>query len=213
MLRADLHVHTCYSPDSNSTLDEIIERCENTGINCLAICDHGSIQGALALEKIAPFKIVIGEEILTPYGDVIGLFLTSELPAKLPLEDAIKRIKAQCGIVCIPHPFDRLRNSAFCNKEKLICIIKDIDIIEVFNARSITPGANRRAKHLAEKYNKPASAGSDAHSIREIGHTYVNLPEFSDKSEFLLSLKAGTIVGRKAGPFVHFLSTKNRMGK
>ncbi len=213
MLRADLHVHTCYSPDSNSTLDEIIERCENTGINCLAICDHGSIQGALALEKIAPFKIVIGEEILTPYGDVIGLFLTSELPAKLPLEDAIKRIKAQCGIVCIPHPFDMLRNSAFCNKEKLLCIIKDIDIIEVFNARSMTPGANRRAKHLAEKYNKPASAGSDAHSIREIGHTYVNLQEFSDKSEFLLSLKAGTIVGRKASPFVHFLSTKNRMGK
>lgn len=212
MLKADLHVHTCYSPDSSSPLDEIIERCTETGINCLAVCDHGSIQGALALKEIAPFKVIIGEEILTPYGDVIGLFLSSELPAKLPLEDAIAGIKAQDGFVCIPHPFDIFRNSSFCNKGKLISIMADIDMIEVFNARSITPGAGKKSWKLVKQYNKLAGAGSDAHSVNEIGYTYIDLPEFNDREEFLLSAQKGTIVGHKSSPFVHLISTRNKIG-
>ncbi len=211
MLKADLHVHTCFSPDSATSPEEIVDRCLETGINCLAVCDHGAIGGGLALQKIAPFKIVVGEEILTPFGDVIGFFLSDELPGKLPLEDAIYRIKEQGGIVCIPHPFDYLRSSSFCNKGKLVSVLPDIDMIEVFNARSITPGAGKQARHLINKYGKLASAGSDAHTMSELGSTYIEMPDFNDRDEFLASVAAGTIVGRRSSPLVHLVSTKNRI--
>lgn len=205
-----MHVHTLYSADSTTPLEAIIDRCNETSINCLAICDHGSIQGALALQTMAPFKVVIGEEILTPYGDILGLFMSQELPGKMTLEDAIFNIHQQNAIVCVPHPFDFFRNSSFCNRSKLLYHISDIDMIEVFNARSRTPYAEKKAKKLLLQYSKLASAGSDAHTASEIGSTYIEMPDFETKEEFLLSVSAGTIVGHKSNPFVHLVSTKNK---
>ncbi len=194
------------------SLEQIIARCLEVGINCLGIADHNTIAGALKMKEIAPFSIIVGEEILTSDGEVIGFFLSQEIPSKLSMEETIARIKAQDGLVCIPHPYDRLRLSVF-RDQVFDDIMPEVDIIEVFNARSLSPGSSTRAWQLAQKYGKPASAGSDAHTLPEIGNAYVEMPEFNGKDEFLASLAKGKISGNKSNPTVHFASTWDRLKK
>jgi predicted metal-dependent phosphoesterase TrpH len=212
MLKADLHTHTLYSPDSNNSLDDIIKQCLKIGINCLAICDHGTVEGALKLQSIAPFKIIVAEEILTPYGEIMGMFLKETIPSHISPEEAIKRIREQGGLICIPHPFDKFRSSAF-QRAGLEPIKGHIDIIEVYNAREL-PFQNRKlALEFAQKNNFRRSAGSDAHAISEIGKTYIEMPEFDGKETFLKALDQGKIVGRSLSPLVHFTSVKNKIMK
>ena len=194
------------------TLEQIIARCLKIGINCLAITDHNTIAGALRMKEMAPFPIIVGEEILTSDGEVIGLFLSQEIPSKLSIEETISQIKAQDGLVCIPHPYDRLRLSIFKN-QIFESIMPEVDIIEVFNARSLSPNSSTRAWHLAHKYGKLASAGSDAHTPSEIGNAYVEMPKFTGKGEFLASLAQGKISGNKSNPTVHFASIWARLKK
>ena len=212
MIKADLHIHTAYSMDCTMSLEEIVVRCLEVGINCLAVADHNTIAGALKLKEIAPFPIIVGEEILTLDGEVIGMFLSQEIPSKLPITETVAQIKAQDGLVCIPHPCDRLRLSVFRN-QVFEDIMPEVDIIEVFNARSLSPGSSARAWQLAQKYGKLASAGSDAHTLSEIGNACVEMPEFDGKDEFLASLAKGKISGNKSNPTAHFVSTWTRLKK
>jgi predicted metal-dependent phosphoesterase TrpH len=209
LIHADLHVHTEYSNDSATTLDQVIEQCLQSGINCVAIADHGTIRGAIKLKSMAPFYVIVAEEIMTPYGEVMGLFLEEEVPNHLSLEETVKCIKDQGGLLCIPHPFDRVRLSAFKAKG-LKKVMPSVDIIEVYNSRSLTPGNELRANQLADRYGTLKSAGSDAHTPQEIGHAYVKLQGFETKNEFIESLGQGRIVGRKSSPLVHFTSTVNK---
>ena len=212
MLRADLHVHTHYSIDSASQLEQIIERCLEVGINCLAIADHNTITGALKLKVMAPFPIIVAEEIMTSSGEIIGLFLGEEIPSKLPVEEAIAQIKAQNGLVCIPHPYDTFRLSRLKNR-LFETIMPQVDIVEVFNSRSLSSGNSYKAQQLANKYSKLVSAGSDAHTPSEIGHAYIEMPEFSEKDDFLQSLAQGKIIGHRSNPLVHFASTWAKLRK
>lgn len=211
-MKADLHIHTAYSVDSSTPLEQIIEHCLEIGINCLAIADHNTIKGALKMKEIAPFPIIVAEEILTSGGEVIGLFLEEEIPSKLPIEKAIARIKEQDGLVCIPHPYDTLRFSAF-RSQSFQAIMPQVDIIEVFNARSLFQSSSNKAKLLAHKHKKLASAGSDAHTVPEIGRAYVEMPEFSGRGDFMASLSKGTVFGRRSNPLVHFATTWARLKK
>ncbi len=213
MLKADLHVHTLYSMDCATSLEQVITRCLDIGINCIAIADHGNITGALKMKKLSPFPIIVAEEILTPCGEIMGMFLTEEIPSRLSVEETIQRIKTQNGVVCIPHPYDNLRQSAFNNSKALEEIMPFVDVIEVFNARSLMPGAKTKAQRLAQKFGKLASAGSDAHTAAEIGNAYIEMPEFNDKDGFLKSLGQGQIFGHKSNPLVHLASTRNKFRK
>jgi predicted metal-dependent phosphoesterase TrpH len=194
------------------SLEQIITRCLEVGINCLAVADHNAIDGALKLKEIAPFHIIVSEEILTLNGEIIGMFLSQEIPGKLSMEETIARIKAQGGLVCIPHPYDRLRLSVFRN-QVFEHIMPGVDIIEVLNARSLSPGSSSRAQQLVQKYGKLASAGSDAHTPPEIGNAYVEMPDFNSKDKFLASLAKGKICGNKSNPAVHFSSIWARFKK
>lgn len=194
------------------SLEQVITRCLEIDINCLAVTDHNTIAGALKVKEMAPFPIIVGEEILTSSGEIIGLFLTEEIPSRLPIEETIFRIKAQGGLVCIPHPYDRLRLSVLRN-QSIDSIISDVDIIEVFNARDLAPNSSTKAWHIIHKYGKLASAGSDAHIPSEIGNAYIEMPEFNGKNEFLLSLAQGKIYGNKSNPVVHLASTWARLKK
>ena len=109
LLKADLHIHTEYSMDCNMPLKKIINRCLETGVNCIAIADHGTIEGALKMQTIAPFPVIVAEEILTLHGEIMGMFLTEGIPSGLSVEQTMSRIKAQGALVCIPHPFDIFR--------------------------------------------------------------------------------------------------------
>ncbi len=211
-IRADLHLHTCYSMDCAMTLEQIIDRCLVVGINCLAITDHNTIEGALRMREIAPFKVIVGEEVLTTSGEIIGLFLNHHIPSGLSPEETISRIKSQGGLVCIPHPYDAMRLSA--SRDSLFeSLMPQVDIVEVFNARSLLPSSTDKAWQLAQKYGKPASAGSDAHSPQEIGNAFVEMPHFDDKEGFIASLEQGKITGNRSNPTVHFHSTWARLRK
>lgn len=212
MLKADLHVHTTYSMDCTMSLDQIIRRCRERGINCVAIADHGTIEGALEMQKLAPFKVIVAEEILTPYGEIMGMFLKEGISSGLSAEQTIGRIRTQNGLVCVPHPYDTFRQSAMGNK-LLEELAGQIDVIEVFNARSVLPGGTDKARGLAEKYGIAQSAGSDAHTPREIGNAFVEMPDFDGKDDFLKALARGRILGHRTNPLIHFGSVWARVKK
>lgn len=201
-----MHVHTCYSYDCRSSLTRIIDRCLKTGINCLNVCDHNTVEGALRLRDTAPFKIIVSEEILTHQGEIIGAFLSETIPAGLGVSEAIKRIRAQGGLVGVPHPFDNMLRHGL-GIEVLSAIVDDIDFIEVYNSRSPLTEAGNKSLQFAGDHGLPGSAGSDAHSIGEIGNAYVQMADFDGPQEFLKSLAGATVEGRQASFGVHFAST------
>ncbi|MBA7472329.1 hypothetical protein ES707_07651 [subsurface metagenome] len=212
MLKVDLHVHTRYSMDCGTPLDKIVGRCIEKGIDCIAIADHGTAEGALKLRETAPITIIVAEEILTTHGEIIGMFLEKTIPSGLSVAETISRIKAQDGLVSIPHPFDIFRQSALRNY--IIEEIADqIDIIEVFNARSLPPQQSAKARAFARKHGIVQGAGSDAHTLREIGNAYIEMPEFKGKDDFLEALARGKIYGHTTNPFIHFASVWNRLRK
>lgn len=213
MITADLHVHSWHSIDSDMLYDQLIKACQQKGINCIALSDHGTTRGARELVKIAPFKVIVCEEVLTPFGEIMGMFLEKDIPNKISVEETISLIREQQGLVCIPHPFDIVRPSAFRDMNKLQSIMDEVDIIEVFNARSLYPGSNGKAKWLAQKYNKVMSAGTDAHSHLEIGGVRVEMQDFETATEFLNSLSVAKISGTRSSPLIHILSTAARMKK
>jgi len=186
-------------------LEKIIERCQEVGVNCIALCDHGTAEGALKMRELAPFKVIVAEEVLTPPGEIMGMFLEETIPSGLSVPEVISRIRAQGGLVCIPHPFDTFRHSAL--KSQVIEEIADqIDIFEVLNARGILGRDSAKAEAFAAKHGLVRSAGSDAHTPREIGNAYVEMPEFKGRDDFLEALKKGKISGHRTSPFIHFAS-------
>jgi len=192
--------------DCNTPLEKIIERCRKIGINCIAIADHGTAEGALKMQKMAPFKVIVAEEILTTQGEIMGMFLKETIPSGLTPAETIRRIRAQGGLVNIPHPFETIRGSAlkdWCIEE----IAADIDLIEVLNARSPFAANTDKAKAFATSHNIPGIAGSDAHTIYEIGNAYIEISEFSTPEEFIKAVRNGRITGKRSGIFVKFFST------
>ena len=212
MVKADLHIHTEYSMDCNMPLEKIVNRCREVGINCIAICDHGTTEGALKMRDIAPFPVIVAEEILTPKGEIIGMFLEQTIPSGLSVDKTIAQIRSQGGLVCIPHPYDMFRQSALRNNI-IDEIAEQVDIIEVFNSRTLLPQSLAKALALALKYGIAKSAGSDAHTLYEIGNAYVEMPEFNGKDDFLQALEKGNISGHRTNPFIHFASVWTRLKK
>ncbi|MBN1690226.1 MAG: PHP domain-containing protein [Dehalococcoidia bacterium] len=213
MLRADLHIHTRQSIDSYMTYEQLIAACQANDINCIGVADHGTTLGALELSKIAPFKIIICEEVRTPDGEIMGMFLQEDIPDKIPLDEAVKRIRDQGGLICIPHPYDLVRPSALRKTKVLEKLADIVDIIEVYNSRSLFPGTEKRALSLARRHGRLISAGSDAHSPSELGYAIVEMQDFTGPQEFLASLKNATIHSRKSSPLIHFLSVTARVDK
>jgi len=212
LIKADLHIHTCYSIDCLTPLEQIVERCLKLGINCIAVADHNTIAGALKLREIAPFKIIVAEEILTLVGEIMGLFLSEKISQGLSPLETISRIRSQGGLVAIPHPFGR---SLPWNANILTSteILSQVDIIETFNSRTPFSSSIAKARKLAEEQRKAASAGSDAHTLGEIGQAYVEMPEFDGPDDFLNSLAQGKIFGQKSSYLAHFASTWARIRK
>jgi predicted metal-dependent phosphoesterase TrpH len=206
MIAVDMHVHTVYSKDGLLSPEDIVLECEEKGLGALAITDHNAIAGALAVRDIASFPVIIGEEVSTPEGEVMGLFLEREVPQGLSPLQTIDIIREQGGLAGVPHPLDRLRGQSV-GEYVLKEIADQLDFVEGFNARVTLPGDNRRAREFARSRGLPCTAGSDAHSAYELGRAYVEMPPFDSKEEFLKSLASGRIVGRVSPFWVHFFST------
>jgi hypothetical protein len=196
MLRCDLHVHTFYSHDSLLKPEALVRACLAKGIGCVAVTDHNEIDGARLVQRLAPFPVIVGEEIKSSEGEIIGLFLKERIPPNLGPEETIRRIRAQGGLVYIPHPFDpavpvRLRRAA------LLRLFSKVDIIEGWNSRTLFRSADRKARDFAAQHGIAVGAGSDAHNRFEIGRGYVEMEPFRSKAQFLRHLALGTLHGRK----------------
>ncbi len=205
-MRFDLHTHTHHSPDSLSTPRAIIGAVLRRGLDGLAITDHNSIAGALEVGAVAPFTVIIGEEIKTTEGEIIGLFLSREIPARLSPEETIAAIHEQGALAYVPHPFDRWRSEAM-GRRVLERIVGQVDAIEAFNARVLIPQDNTLARQEAAAHGLAMGAGSDAHTPFEIGRAYVEIDTFHDAASFLDALRHGRAVGELTTPFIHGLTT------
>ena len=198
VLKVDLHMHTHFSYDSGAPSKSIVDRCVKTGLNCIAVTDHNNIRGALEVSSIAPFRVIIGEEIRSTGGDIIGLFLKEAVPKGLSPLDTVDAIKAQGGLVMVPHPFDRLRPSAI-KHAALQQILPYVDIIEAFNAHDLLMRDNEKAAAFGHEHNLTPAAVSDSHTPMELGRTFMEVPDFDGTPElFLDALSRARLTTRRA---------------
>jgi glycosyltransferase involved in cell wall biosynthesis len=194
----DLHMHTDWSPDCATPVAELLDHAEEVGLGAIAITDHNAFGGALEAVELARGRdliVIPGEEIKTDgQGEVIGLFLREEIPKGMSFGDTIEAIRAQGGLVYLPHPFDRLH--AIPDPATLHRHLAEIDVFEVFNARLIRDTFNDEALRFARKYRLLQGAGSDAHVLQGVGTGAIRMRRFDGPEEFLLSLRAAEILRR-----------------
>ncbi|HYJ78740.1 MAG TPA: PHP domain-containing protein, partial [Longimicrobiaceae bacterium] len=194
-LRLDMHVHTRSSKDSLNPYAGIVPAMDAAGIDRAVISDHDRIEGALRMAELAPERILVGEEVKTREGpDLIGILLTELIPRGTPIREACEIIRAQGGVVYVPHPFDNRRSGA---GELLEEIADLVDVVEAHNARTYRPELNERGEAWARERGVALGAGSDAHTLAEIGTAYVEVPPFAPTRDSLLAaLRAGRIAAR-----------------
>jgi predicted metal-dependent phosphoesterase TrpH len=194
-VRVDCHLHTVASGDSVLREDELLARAQSCGIDVVCVTDHHEIAAAQRLAGTSSVRVVVGEEIRTPVGEVLGLFLSERIPYVLPVHEVIDRIHAQGGLVCLPHPYDPARLGVGSAAEEL-CASGLVDAIEVFNAKATQPWVNERAAELARRHGLPGTAGSDAHDLPGVGAAYVEMPCFATPRQFLAGLRRASVVGQ-----------------
>jgi predicted metal-dependent phosphoesterase TrpH len=201
----ELHCHTYHSSDSLMLPSQILNVCQRRGIDRVAITDHNSIAGAREAYALDPERVIIGEEILTTEGEILGYFMQEEIPEGLPPMEVVERLRAQGAVISISHPFDLTRGCRW-SMETLEALFPQIDALEVFNARCWNNEPNRQAAELAQKAGLCGTVGSDAHAPAEVGRAYLNLPAFSDAASFRAALDKAEMKGRRSVPLVHLYS-------
>jgi predicted metal-dependent phosphoesterase TrpH len=200
-MKCDLHCHTFFSYDSLASPKEIVDAALKNGIDCLAITDHGEIEGAIeAIEyaKEKPILIIPGIEIKSREGEILALNIKEKIPDKLSTIETIEKIKKLGGMVIIPHPF-----SLFCKfKGDLEKLKGKIDAIEVLNA-SVFGSGNKRAIDFAKKHNLPFTVGSDAHFPNFVGKVYLEIEGKNLSAEEVLAQikKRNAKIGGKEANF------------
>jgi len=212
MIRLDLHNHTRGSWDCLSDPEALLRRALDQGIHRIAITDHNRLGVALEMHEKHPDRIIPGEEVKTREGiDLIGLYIRKEIPKGTGAQDACHLIREEGGIVYLPHPYAPGKGGNGRHAEALAPLV---DVVEVFNAR-LHPGRwNEPAETLAESHGKLRGAGSDAHTLGEVGGAWVEVPAHENRPEALLrALARGRVQGRTAPLWVHLASTWAKVRK
>src|SRR5439155_6371930 len=195
---ADLHMHTSWSHDCAVDPADLIMYAEANGLGAIAVTDHNALGGAIETVELArdhDLIVIPAEEVKTDgQGEVIGLFLQEEIPRGMTFAATVEAIRAQGGLVYVPHPFDRLH--AIPDPATLHRHLAEIDVFEVYNARLLFEGYNDEALLFARKYNLTAGAGSDAHVLQGVGTGAVRMRRFNGPEEFLISLRTAEILRR-----------------
>ena len=211
-LRADFHSHSNYSRDSVINPEVFVDNCVRKGVTCIAVTDHNEIEGAFVIEKLAAeraagkLKVIVGEEVKTAEGEIIGLFLKELVARGMSPEDTVDAIHEQGGLAVIPHPYDIFRRSVLTD-DAIERVKTKVDAIEGFNCRNILGRHDQKARDKAAEVDKPTTLGTDSHSPIELGGALLELDDFETPQELLQSLRGGRIVGRRSLPMVHWIST------
>ncbi len=204
MARADLHTHTHFSPDSLLRPQAFVERAASAGLTHVAVTDHGSVEGAYALRAIAPFEVIVGQEVKTSGGELLALYIEERIPNGLSPGLSAARIRAQGGIAIAPHPFDPFRPSL--GQRGLDELGAALDAIEGHNGRSLFKARDLRARGLAQRRGLPLSLGSDAHTARELGRSWIDLPDFEGPADLLAALAEANYQPARPTPWLLPLS-------
>ena len=217
LIEVDLHMHTDHSPDCATPVEVLLETARDRGLGAIAITDHNEVSGALAAREVAErmggIKVIVAEEVKTAeQGEVIGLFLEERIPRGMTMAETIAAIRAQGGLVYVPHPFDRFHSVP--DYEHLTEMVEDIDILEVFNPRVALTAFNDEAERFARKYRIVPGAGSDSHVAQGLGSVRQRIHDFEGPAEFLEAMRDADIT-RKHKNLVYvqalkFLQTTGR---
>ena len=205
MWNVELHCHTYWSKDSLASPRALLEVCRQRGIDRLAVTDHNTLRGGLEAAALAPERFIVGEEILTTEGELLGYFLTEEVPAGLSPQETIDRLRRQGAVISVSHPYDYARQGAW-REEILRPLLPQLDALEAFNARTTSAGPNARAAALARQAGLPGLAGSDAHAPFEVGRGLTVLEPFHDAESFRRALASARLVTRRSPAWVHLVS-------
>jgi len=187
--RLDLHNHTNASADGLLSPRRLLELAGARGIDLIGVTDHDEFSGAEECLRISQEnprlpRVVAGQEITTSCGELIGLYLTERIPEGLSPEQTTASIRAQGGLVYLPHAYDTQRRSTMGRKH-LEQLARSCDVIEVRNGRILDPTFDRQALALAARSGALLGAGSDAHYAGEVGRVFVELTELPSRATFL----------------------------
>ncbi|HWO47020.1 MAG TPA: PHP domain-containing protein [Solirubrobacterales bacterium] len=217
LIEVDLHMHTDHSGDCATPVDVLINTARDRNLGAIAITDHNEVSGALEARKLAEelgdIKVIAAEEVKTAeQGEVIGLFLEEKIPKGLTMAETIREIRAQGGLVYVPHPFDRFHSVP--DYEHLLDMVEEIDLLEVFNPRVAVTAFNVEAVRFAAKYRIVPAAGSDSHVAQGLGSVRQRIHDFDGPAEFLEAMRDADIT-RKHKNLVYvqtlkFLQTTGR---
>jgi predicted metal-dependent phosphoesterase TrpH len=217
LIEVDLHMHTDHSGDCATPVDVLFNTARDRGLGAIAITDHNEVSGALEARKLAEelgdIKVIVAEEVKTAeQGEVIGLFLEEKIPKGLTMAETIAEIRAQGGLVYVPHPFDRFHSVP--DYEHLLDMVEEIDLLEVFNPRVAVTSFNEEAVRFAAKYRIVPAAGSDSHVAQGLGSVRQRIHDFDGPAEFLEAMRDADIT-RKHKNLVYvqtlkFLQTTGR---
>lgn len=207
-----MHLHTRGSFDCLSDPEAVLRTALGRGIDRICITDHNEIGVAQEMKRSHPDRIIVGEEVKTAEGvDIIGLYLQERIPKGTPARETCERIRAQGGLVYVPHPFAGGKGGG----GRLLDGLADlIDVVEGFNARIHRASLNERAVMWAHVHRLPMGAGSDAHTLREVGRAWAEMPAFADEPASLLAaLRGATLYGRLSSRAVNLASTWAKVRK
>lgn len=217
MYKVDLHTHSVASYDGGVTTDQYERAIDSDLLDCIAITDHGRIDFALDLQQKLGDHIIVGEEIMTTAGEVIGLFLREPIMSGLTPLETIEHIRAQGGLVYIPHPFETVRKGL--HPATLEELAGYVDIMEICNGRAFFQNRSEQAVVWARLNHKLGAASSDAHGFRGLGKTYTTLSALPTRDNLLKLLASGTPMTDRPGlrallyPKYHRLRKKLRGDK
>ncbi len=205
MIKAEFHCHTVYSKDSLVKLEDLARVAQQKGLQRVVVTDHNNIEGAIKANKMDPARFIIGEEIMTEQGELIGIFMHELVPSGLSAQRTIELLRAQGAFINVAHPFDHYRGGHWKITD-LLEIVPYIDAIEIFNSRCMDRQANKKAKEFALQHNLSGMVGSDSHSTNELGTATLTLPEFNDAESLKKSLVYAKHNVHQSPFWVHFYS-------
>jgi predicted metal-dependent phosphoesterase TrpH len=208
---ADFHIHTRYSKDSLLTEDKFIRVAIERGLTHVAVTNHNNVEGAVAVrdrvEELGlseQLHVILGEEVSSADGEIVGVFLTRTIPRDLSADETADAIHEQGGLVSIPHPFDPFRKSHIrLEPLERLAEAGKIDMVEVFNSRVTFQRHNQEAAEFAARHRLPGIACSDSHSSFEVAMSFNALPEFDGPDELRTSLRENEWHGTRSTFLIH----------